>query len=322
MRRLILVSLASAISLALIGPVAGAPAFPDQIPVPDGFFPEGIAVGHGHDFYVGSLLDGALYKGDLRTGDGAVLAPGADGRVVAGLSFDRRSGLVWGVGVDQGAGAILGFDGETGALVHAIAVPDAAFLNDVVAARDALYVTDSLADLLWVVPLTNRGTPAGPAAGLPLSGDFEFVSESPIPDLPPVNLNGIEVTPDGRTLIAAHTLLGVLYRIDPVSGVASEIDLGGAVVPSGDGIVLRGKTVYVVQNFLNQVAVVQLDPGFDTGALVDTITSDRFRVPATAATFGSGLYLINARFDEAFPPFLGGDPDVRLAYDVVRVQLR
>jgi hypothetical protein len=59
MRRLILVSLASAISLALIGPAAGAPAFPDQIPVPDGFFPEGIAVGHGHDFYVGSLLDGA-----------------------------------------------------------------------------------------------------------------------------------------------------------------------------------------------------------------------------------------------------------------------
>jgi sugar lactone lactonase YvrE len=318
MRRLALSAVVLATSLALVGPAVGAPAFPDQIPVPDGFFPEGIAVGHGHDFYVGSLRDGALYEGDLRTGDGAVLAPGVDGRVVAGLSFDRRSGLVWGVGSDQGTGAILAFDGETGALVHAIAVPDAAFLNDVVVARDALYITDSLASVLWVVPLTNRGAPVGPATALPLSGDFEFVSEGPLP----VNLNGIDVTPDGATLIAAHTTLGVLYRIDPATGVATEIDLGGATVPSGDGIVLHGRTLYVVQNFLNQVAVVQLDPGLATGALVDTITSDLFRVPATAASFGNGLYLINARFDEAFPPFLGGDPGVSLSYDVVRVERR
>jgi sugar lactone lactonase YvrE len=123
-------------------------------------------------------------------------------------------------------------------------------------------------------------------------------------------------------LIAVHTTLGVLYRIDPTTGVATEIDLGGATVPSGDGLVLHGKTLYVVQNFLNQVAVVQHDPGFETGALVDTITSDRFRVPTTAARFGHGLYLINARFDEAFPPFLGGDPGAGLSYDVVRVQRR
>jgi len=318
MRRLALFSVVLTTSLALMGPAVGAPAFPDQIPVPDGFFPEGIAVGHGHDFYVGSLLDGALYKGHLGTGDGAVLAPGAEGRVVAGLSFDRRSGLVWGVGFDQGAGAILAFDGATGTLVHAIAVPDAAFLNDVVAARDALYVTDSLAGVLWVVSLTNRGAPVGPATALPLSGDFEFVTEGELP----VNLNGIDVAPHGKTLIAVHTTLGVLYRIDPTTGVASEIDLGGATVPSGDGIVVHGRTVYVVQNFLNQVAVVQLDPGLETGALVDTITSDLFRVPATAARFGNGLYLINARFDEAFPPFLGGDPGAGLSYDVVRVQRR
>jgi hypothetical protein len=301
-----------------MGPAVGAPAFPDRIPVPDGFFPEGIAVGHGHDFYVGSLLDGALYKGDLRTGDGVVLAPGADGRVVVGLSFDRRSGLVWGVGFDQGAGAILAFDGATGALVHAIAVPDAGFLNDVVAAHGALYVTDSLAGVLWVVSLTNRGAPVGPATALPLAGDFEFVAEGELP----INLNGIDITPDGKTLIAAHTTLGVLYRIEPTTGVASEIDLGGATVPFGDGIVLHGKTVYVVQNFPNQVAVVQLDPRFETGALIDTITSDLFRVPTTAARFGDGLYLVNARFDEAFPPFLGGDPGAGLSYDVVRVRGR
>jgi sugar lactone lactonase YvrE len=318
MRRLTTVTVVLLTSLALMGPAVGAPTFPDRIPVPDGSFPEGIAVGHGHDFYVGSLLDGAIYKGDLRTGEGAVLAPGSDGRVVAGLAFDRRSGLVWGVGFDQGTGAVLAFDGVSGELVHAISVPDAGFLNDLVVARDALYITDSLGDVVWTVPLTNRGAPAGPAVTIPLSGDFEFVTEGDLP----INLNGIAVTSNGAALIAVHTSLGVLYRIDPTTGVATEIDLGGATVPSGDGLVLHGKTVYVVQNFLNQVAVVLLDPSFASGTLVDTITSDLFQVPTTAATFGNSLYLVNARFDAAFPPFLGGDPEAGLSYDVVRVRRR
>jgi hypothetical protein len=101
---------------------------------------------------------------------------------------------VWGVGFDQGAGGILAFDGRTGSLVHAIAVPQAGFPNDVVAARDALYVTDSLAGVPRVVPLTNRGAPAGPATALPLSGDFAFVTEGELP----INLNGIDVTPTAR----------------------------------------------------------------------------------------------------------------------------
>jgi hypothetical protein len=78
----------------------------------------------------------------------------------------------------------------------------------------------------------------------------------------------------------------------------------------------------VVQNFLNQVAVVQLDPTSTTGAIVETITSALFQVPTTAATFGSSLYLVNARFDASFPPFLGGDPAAGLSYDVVRVGRR
>jgi sugar lactone lactonase YvrE len=318
MRRLGMVVLVLVAGLGLMSPAVGAPAFPDRIPVPDGSFPEGIAVGHGHDLYVGSLLDGAIYKADLRTGEGAVLAPGAAGRVIAGLSFDRRSGLVWGVGFDQGVGAVLAFDGRTGALAHTISIPGAGFVNDIVAARGALYATDSLANVLWVVPLTNRGAPAGPAEALPLSGDFQFVTEGELP----LNLNGIDVTPSGDALLAVHTTLGVLYRIDPSTGVATQIDLGGTTLPSGDGIVLHGRTLYVVQNFLNQVAVVQLDPGFTSGTLVDTITSDGFRIPTTAAIFGDGLYLVNARFDAAFPPFLGGDPAAGLDYDVVRVDRR
>ena len=52
--------------------------------------------------------------------------------------------------------------------------------------------------------------------------------------------------------------------------------------------------------------------------MVDTITSDLFRVPSTAAVLGSRLYLVNARFDVALPPFLGGEP-MTIDYDVVWV---
>jgi hypothetical protein len=317
MRRLVVIALTLVTSLGLMAPALGAPPFPDRIPVPDGSYPEGIAVGYGHDFYVGSLLDGSIYRGDLRTGDGGVLAPGVEGRLTVGLSFDRRSGLLWAAGFDGGSGAVLAFHGRTGAVAHRIPVPQAGFLNDLVVTRDAVYVTDSFADRLWTVPLTSRGAAAGPPAPIPLSGDFEFVSEGDLP----LNLNGIDVTPNGRTLLAAHTSLGVLYRIDPTTGHATAIDLGGASLPSADGILLHGRTVYVVQNFLNQIAVVRLDPSFATGTVVDTITSDDFRVPTTVARFGGSLYAVNARFDVAFPPSFGGEPQT-LDYDVVRVDPR
>lgn len=301
----------------LAGPPAGAtaPAFPESLPLPDGFYPEGITIGSGQDLFVGSLLDGALYRGDLRTGEGAVIAPAAPGRSLVGLDHDARSGLVWAAGLDGGQGAALAFDAATGERVHAVAIPDGGFLNDLVVTRQALYVTDSFADQLWTVPLGAAGQPTGDATPIPLSGDVELVTDGDLP----LNLNGIDATPNGRWLVAAHTSLGVLYRIDPATGVTTTIDLGGAAVASADGILLQGRTLYVVQNFLNQVAVVDLDPAMASGQVVDTITSEGFRVPTAVARAGNRLYLVNARFDEAFPPGFGGPP-MSIDYDVVMVR--
>jgi sugar lactone lactonase YvrE len=301
----------------LVGLPASArgPAFPESLPLPDGFYPEGITIGVGQDFFVGSLLDGSLYRGDLRTGAGEVIAPGAEGRWLVGLDHDARSGLVWAAGIDGGVGAVLAFDGATGELVHVVSIPGAGFLNDLVVTRQALYVTDSFADVLYRVPLRATGHPAGPATAIPLSGDFELVTEGALP----INLNGIDATPNGRWLVAAHSSLGLLYRIDPSTGVATTIDLGGAPLPSPDGILLQGRTLYVVQNFINQLGVVELEPGFTSGAIVDTIVDDGFRIPTTVARAGNRLYLVNARFDVAFPPGFGGEP-ASLDYDVVMVR--
>jgi hypothetical protein len=72
--------------IAVLAFVLAAPPdnFPAQIDLPDGFFPEGIESGRGTTVFVGSLVDGAIWRGDVRTGSGAVLADGAAGEVCLG----------------------------------------------------------------------------------------------------------------------------------------------------------------------------------------------------------------------------------------------
>lgn len=314
---LLAASLATATTVTISPAAQPAAPRPDRIEVPSGSYPEGITAGRGATIYVSSLLDGALYRADTRTGEGAVIAEGVDGRVTAGLDFDHRSGLVWAAGQDGGSSAVIVFDGRTGDEVAVVEVPDGMFLNDLTVTPTAVHVSDSLARVFWTIPLDRRGLPRGEPRSVRLRGDFRFVTEGDLP----VNLNGIAATEDGRWLVAAHSSTGELYRINPRTGRAVAVDMGGETVPSGDGVVLHGDTVHVVQNFLNQIAVVELSPNLARGDVVDVITSDRFRIPTTAAQIGAHLYVVNARFDAGFPPFLGG-PVQDLDYEVVRVRRR
>jgi len=46
------------------------------IQLPDGFQPEGIAIGKAPYAYFGSRADGDIYRADLRTGQGRVISQG------------------------------------------------------------------------------------------------------------------------------------------------------------------------------------------------------------------------------------------------------
>jgi sugar lactone lactonase YvrE len=287
--------------------IAAAPvkAFPEVIPLPNGFQPEGIASGKGTTFYVGSIPTGAIYQGDLRTGEGEVLVPAQEGRAAIGLKYDERTGLLFVAGGPTGFAYI--YNGETGANVAEIQLTTGdAFINDVVITRDAAYFTNSRQPVLYRVPLENNGElPETPTVEeIPLTGDYQFIPNA-------FNANGIAASPNGKTLIIVNSADGALYNVDPNTGVATRIDLGGASVPNGDGILLQGKTLYVVQNRLNQIAVVRLNSDFTEGTIVDTITSPLFRVPTTIARFGDALYAVNARF--------GTPPTPDTEYEVVRV---
>ena len=95
------------------------------------------------------------------------------------------------------------------------------------------------------------------------------------------------------------------------TGRATLIDLGGGSVPNGDGLLLEGKTLYVMQNRLNQIGVVQLNPELTAGEIVGTITDAAFDVPTTIAGFGNAIYAVNARF--------GTPPTPDTEYDIIRV---
>ena len=305
-RRSFFVFLLMMLSVAMI---AAAPAkpFPDVIPLPNGFQPEGIAVGQGSTFYVGSIPTGAIYRGDLRTGEGEILVPAQTGRAAIGLKYDERTGLLFVAGGPTGFAYI--YDGETGANVAEIQLTTAdSFINDVVITRDAAYFTNSRQPILYRVPLEENGElPASPTVEeIPLSGDYVFIPNA-------FNANGIAATPNGKTLIIVNSADGALYNVDPTTGVATRIDLGGASVPNGDGILLQGKTLYVVQNRLNQIAVVELNSDLTAGTITETLTDPDFRVPTTIARFGNALYAVNARF--------GTPPTPDTEYEVVRVPI-
>ena len=133
---------------------------------------------------------------------------------------------------------------------------DPTFVNDVVVTRDAAYFTDSRRPALYRLPLANDGAP-GPVATVVTVAGGGYTHVPP----PANNLNGIDATPDGKTLVVVQTVTGKLFRIDAATAETTEIGLGGATLENGDGILLHGRTLYVVQNRSNQIAVVSLAAG-------------------------------------------------------------
>jgi sugar lactone lactonase YvrE len=267
--------------------------FPDVIQLPTGFQPEGIEVGKGTTFFVGSVATGAIYRGDLRTGGGSILVPGVAGRSATGIELDSRNRLFV-AGAATGSAYV--YSAANGSLLRTYTFATApTFINDVVVTHDAAYFTDSQRPVLYKVPI-GAGSALGDAQTIPLSGDYVHVANA-------FNLNGIDATANGKTLVAVQTVNGKLYRIEPATGATKQISLGSESVPNGDGILLTGKTLYVVQNQQNTIAVISLagDLGTGAGALLTRLTDSDFSVPTTIDDLGRRLYAVNARFGVADP---------------------
>jgi hypothetical protein len=297
------VALVGALAFLALAPAVGAsPAgqsgnFPARIDLPNGSFPEGIESGPGTSFFVSSLADGTILRGDLRTGSVAVLAAGAPGRASAGIAYEPGRDRIWVAGVGPpllGNADVRVYDASSGALLATYQPPGVGLLNDVAVTREAVYVTDSSFPQLVVIPLAQDGALPPPSAAtvLPVGGDFvQTPGDNPAPG---INMNGIVA--EGDVLLVAQSSTGKLFRVDPATGVADELDLGGVNLGYPDGLELLGHTLYAVRPFQNRVTVISLSAGLTGGVVLGDLTDPSFDIPSTATVAAGRLWAVNLRF--------------------------
>lgn len=288
----LLLALATAVALTTSATAATNAAFPKRINLPDGLQPEGIA-NADERFYVGSIGTGAVYRGSLRTGKGAILVPPQSGRSAIGLKADR--GRLFVAGGETGMAFV--YDARTGQDITSYTLSTGgSFINDVIVTRQAAWFTDSFKPVLYRVPLGPNGRPGAAAAvrTVQLSAPYQHQAGS-------FNANGIDATSNGETLVIVQSATGRLFTVTP-SGRTRVVALAGDSVPNGDGILLDGRTLYVVQNQLNTVAKISLAPNLRSGRIQRLISDSGLDVPTTIADLGSRLYAVNARFGTAVSP--------------------
>jgi sugar lactone lactonase YvrE len=269
----------------------GHPGSDKVITLPGASSAEGIAAGAGSTFYAGDLFGGDIFRGDVRRGTAKLFIDAPEGRNATGMTADVRRGLLFVAGGATGQAYIYSTKTRATLATYQLGAAGSSLINDVTLTRAGAWFTDSSQAKLYFVPVSKHGIPgsvrtlnvSGPAAEL--SGTF--------------NLNGIRATHSGKTLIVAHSANGRVYTVNARTGTSALIK--GIEVPAADGLVLKGRQLWVVQNG-NQISSYRLSADLSCGTLKKVITSPAFATTTTAARFGHRLAAVNAHFDTGIPP--------------------
>jgi sugar lactone lactonase YvrE len=307
--RLPLVVLAAtlfAIGLALVaaqvGTARGKREKPQTIALPNGFQPEGIASGRGNELFVGSIPTGRVVRVDPKRGTTSPVVPQREGRAAIGLKYFQRSLFVAG----GPTGRAFVYDARTGDdIANVQLTPPPTFINDVTVTRRGAFFTDSARQQLYRLDVKTNA-----ATTIPITGDFAIDD-----DPETFEANGIAAAEGGRTLLVIQSRNGALFTVDSATGASKQVQVTGGAddgkLLNGDGLLLKGRTLYVVQNQKNQIAVVKLSGDLTRGVIRRVITDSDFKVPTTVARLQGDLFAVNARF--------GTPPTADTTYDVVRV---
>jgi hypothetical protein len=279
--------------------------WPDLIPIPVGFEAEGIELGKDQDFFVGTVSwsgnltnSGAIYKGNLLTGEGHVLVP-PTGKPVAGLSYDARTDYLYAATGHSGGFAgprwecgIKVYTATSGRLLGEIIFGDDMAINDVLVTDTAVYCTDSVSTTLYKLPLEDDGKV--------FSSTVEKIEMTGFEMAEGYNANGLVGDFDGKELVIINITTGVLYLVNTESGAATPVNVQGdeQLFADGDGLYMDGRTLYIMQNFAQKIAVVDLSDDLTQGTFVKNIVSDDFSIPTTITGFGNCIYAINTHFLE------------------------
>lgn len=226
------------LAASLAAPATAQTAFPTTylVSTTPGDTPEGIAVTADGTMYVTSVGTGAVYRGNVHDRQLHPFIPaGADGRGKAtGVHVDAW-GRIFVAGYDTGT--LYAYDRAGHLLAARPTIPGAA-LNDLTFGPDAVYVTDSVNQIIWRAQLS--AATVGPLRPWLTRDRF-----SPTPFF----LNGIVITPDQRVLLVAEQGQNVTYRVDIAAQQVQVIAVSGADgMFSADGLLLEGHRLYGVYN--------------------------------------------------------------------------
>jgi sugar lactone lactonase YvrE len=281
----------------------------------DALYPEGIAADNKSgdfyvDFYVSSVADGSIYRGNVSSSDAELfLRGGEDGRTSAtGLKLDAGRLFVAGAGT----GMVFVYDASSGDLIRSFeaqGVDKPAFLNDLAITQTGdAYITDSFVPILWRVPAEEVKSSSTP-------GELEpwlDLTNTPIKyTAGQFNLNGIVATPDPRFLLTVQSNTGNLYRINVEDKNVRKVDLDGATLTQADGLVFTDNTLYVIRNQGFVTKIIGFDEKFKSG----TVVEEDFPVlplpedfPTTGALVGGRLLVVNSQFNTKGGPVGGTTP--------------
>jgi sugar lactone lactonase YvrE len=259
------------------------------LPTPPTQFPEGVSFDERSGrYYVTSQSNGAILTGFLKREQADILAaPGDAGRTSAnGLDTDRKWRKLW-VATGQ-LGRVDLLNPRSGATLKSFTMATGSYANDVAVTKRATYVTDSRQPTLW---RARAKQPAGAAE------PWLDLTQTPIAYADGFNLNGIEATRNGRTLIAVQSNTGQLWRISTRTKAVREITLPEPMT-AGDGLVLRGRTLWVVRNSFGEIVKLRLSGRLETATIVGRTKDPSFRFPTTADIARGRMLVVNSQFDK------------------------
>jgi superoxide dismutase, Cu-Zn family len=265
----------------------------ERLIVPGGAtYPEGIALApDASAVFTGSSNDGTIYKVPLGGSEAQTFSlGGSPGRTAAlGMKVDANGKLIV-AGGQSGMVAVLDTaTGMTERVLRSLEAPPS-FINDLTTTEDGtVYVTDSFRPFLYRF---NSNEPGG------VLEPWLDLSTTPIEYVPgQINLNGIVSSPDGAHLVTVQLATGQLWHVDTVTQTVNEISLEQPLT-GGDGLVLDGTTLYVLQNSLKQISVLELASDYSSAALTRTIQDANFKFPTTAVLHEGELFVVNGQLDK------------------------
>ena len=185
------------------------------------------------------------------------------------------------------------YTATSGRLLGEIIFGDELVINDVLVTDTAVYCTDSISTTLYKLPLEDDGKVfSSTVEKIEMTG-FEMEPDG-------FNANGLVGDFDGKELVVINIGTGVLYLVDTESGAASPVSIQGdeQLFPNGDGLYMDGRTLYIMRNFPQKIAVVDLSDDLTQGTFIKNIVSDDFSIPTTITGFGNCIYAINTHFLE------------------------